>query len=171
MSGSGATSFALFGDRTAAEEARTALAAAEPRWWCAAVRQRILIPPLPGSTNLSQPGYDHGYPLDGFPVGFGTGRAPRFGGFRDGLPDRRADQARQRLAQQTDRRTHALGLGCRTLIGAVKPFRGGLGSSLTVYLLFSDVRRNLGDFGRDIRRRAEEDPLVDPEKEGYQACP
>jgi hypothetical protein len=47
------------------------------------------------------------------------------------LPDRRAHQARQWLAQQTDRRTHALKLGCRTLIGAVKPFRGGHGSSLT----------------------------------------
>ena len=35
MSGSGATCFALFADRTAAEEARAALAAAEPRWWCA----------------------------------------------------------------------------------------------------------------------------------------
>ena len=41
-------------------------------------------------------------------------------------------RTRQRLAQQTDRRTHALGLGCRTLIGAVKPFRGGHGSSLTL---------------------------------------
>src|SRR6185437_10059413 len=45
------------------------------------------------------------------------------------LPDRRADQARQQLAQQPARRTHALGLGCRTLIGggeqnqSVKPFR------------------------------------------------
>jgi 4-diphosphocytidyl-2-C-methyl-D-erythritol kinase len=36
MSGSGATCFALFGDRGAAEEARVALAAAEPQWWCAA---------------------------------------------------------------------------------------------------------------------------------------
>ncbi len=36
MSGSGATCFALFADRAAAERARTALAAAEPRWWCAA---------------------------------------------------------------------------------------------------------------------------------------
>jgi 4-diphosphocytidyl-2-C-methyl-D-erythritol kinase len=36
MSGSGATCFALFADRAAAEEARAALAAAEPRWWCAA---------------------------------------------------------------------------------------------------------------------------------------
>jgi 4-diphosphocytidyl-2-C-methyl-D-erythritol kinase len=36
MSGSGATCFALFADRTAAEEASTTLAAAEPRWWCAA---------------------------------------------------------------------------------------------------------------------------------------
>jgi 4-diphosphocytidyl-2-C-methyl-D-erythritol kinase len=35
MSGSGATCFALFADRAAAELARTALAAAEPRWWCA----------------------------------------------------------------------------------------------------------------------------------------
>ena len=51
MSGSGATCFALFADRTAAEEARTALAAVEPRWWYAAVRQRILIPPFPGSSS------------------------------------------------------------------------------------------------------------------------
>ena len=36
MSGSGATCFALFPDRRAAEAARDALAAAEPRWWCAA---------------------------------------------------------------------------------------------------------------------------------------
>jgi 4-diphosphocytidyl-2-C-methyl-D-erythritol kinase len=36
MSGSGATCFALFGDRGAAEQARAALAAAEPLWWCAA---------------------------------------------------------------------------------------------------------------------------------------
>jgi 4-diphosphocytidyl-2-C-methyl-D-erythritol kinase len=36
MSGSGATCFALFGDRAAAEQARAALAAAKPRWWCAA---------------------------------------------------------------------------------------------------------------------------------------
>jgi 4-diphosphocytidyl-2-C-methyl-D-erythritol kinase len=36
MSGSGATCFALFSDRSAAEEARLALAAAEPGWWCAA---------------------------------------------------------------------------------------------------------------------------------------
>ena len=36
MSGSGATCFALFPNRSAAHEARAALAAAEPRWWCAA---------------------------------------------------------------------------------------------------------------------------------------
>lgn len=36
MSGSGTTCFALFGDRAAAARARAALAAAEPRWWCAA---------------------------------------------------------------------------------------------------------------------------------------
>ena len=36
MSGSGATCFALFADRAAAEEARAVVAAAEPRWWCAA---------------------------------------------------------------------------------------------------------------------------------------
>jgi 4-diphosphocytidyl-2-C-methyl-D-erythritol kinase len=36
MSGSGATCFALFADRAAAEEARALVAAAEPRWWCAA---------------------------------------------------------------------------------------------------------------------------------------
>jgi 4-diphosphocytidyl-2-C-methyl-D-erythritol kinase len=36
MSGSGATCFALFADCAAAERARAALAAAEPRWWCAA---------------------------------------------------------------------------------------------------------------------------------------
>jgi 4-diphosphocytidyl-2-C-methyl-D-erythritol kinase len=36
MSGSGATCFALFADRAAAEEARALLRAAEPRWWCAA---------------------------------------------------------------------------------------------------------------------------------------
>jgi len=35
MSGSGATCFALFSDRNAAEEAGGALAAAEPGWWCA----------------------------------------------------------------------------------------------------------------------------------------
>jgi 4-diphosphocytidyl-2-C-methyl-D-erythritol kinase len=36
MSGSGATCFALFADRSAAERARSALLAAEPSWWCAA---------------------------------------------------------------------------------------------------------------------------------------
>jgi 4-diphosphocytidyl-2-C-methyl-D-erythritol kinase len=36
MSGTGATCFALFGDRGAAESAGAALAAAEPLWWCAA---------------------------------------------------------------------------------------------------------------------------------------
>ncbi len=36
MSGSGATCFALFADRMAAERARVALAAAKPRWWSAA---------------------------------------------------------------------------------------------------------------------------------------
>jgi 4-diphosphocytidyl-2-C-methyl-D-erythritol kinase len=36
MSGSGATCFALFADRAAAEEARALVAAAEPRWWSAA---------------------------------------------------------------------------------------------------------------------------------------
>lgn len=36
MSGSGATCFALFADREAAEDARALLRAAEPRWWCAA---------------------------------------------------------------------------------------------------------------------------------------
>ena len=36
MSGSGATCFALFPDRGAAEEALTVLAVAEPDWWCAA---------------------------------------------------------------------------------------------------------------------------------------
>lgn len=36
MSGSGATCFALFADRDAAQNARAVLAAAEPRWWCAA---------------------------------------------------------------------------------------------------------------------------------------
>ncbi len=36
MSGSGATCFALFADRVAAERARARLAAAEPQWWCAA---------------------------------------------------------------------------------------------------------------------------------------
>ncbi|HTV45897.1 MAG TPA: 4-(cytidine 5'-diphospho)-2-C-methyl-D-erythritol kinase [Stellaceae bacterium] len=36
MSGSGATCFALFADRTAADRACAALAAAEPGWWCAA---------------------------------------------------------------------------------------------------------------------------------------
>ena len=36
MSGSGATCFALFADRAAAEEARALVAAAEPRWWGAA---------------------------------------------------------------------------------------------------------------------------------------
>jgi len=36
MSGSGATCFALFPGRSAAYQARVALAAAEPQWWCAA---------------------------------------------------------------------------------------------------------------------------------------
>jgi len=36
MSGSGATCFALFSDRSTAEAARISLAAAEPGWWCAA---------------------------------------------------------------------------------------------------------------------------------------
>jgi 4-diphosphocytidyl-2-C-methyl-D-erythritol kinase len=36
MSGSGASCFALFADRAAAEEARAALARAEPGWWTAA---------------------------------------------------------------------------------------------------------------------------------------
>ena len=36
MSGSGATCFALFPDRSAAHQARAALETAEPRWWCAA---------------------------------------------------------------------------------------------------------------------------------------
>ncbi|MBV9198788.1 MAG: 4-(cytidine 5'-diphospho)-2-C-methyl-D-erythritol kinase [Alphaproteobacteria bacterium] len=36
MSGSGATCFALFGDRAAAERARATLATAKPGWWCAA---------------------------------------------------------------------------------------------------------------------------------------
>jgi len=36
MSGSGAGCYALFPDRRAAEQGRAALAAAEPRWWCAA---------------------------------------------------------------------------------------------------------------------------------------
>jgi len=36
MSGSGATCFALFADRAAAEHGRKALSAAEPGWWCAA---------------------------------------------------------------------------------------------------------------------------------------
>jgi 4-diphosphocytidyl-2-C-methyl-D-erythritol kinase len=36
MSGSGATCFALFHDRTSAEQARRTVAAAEPGWWCAA---------------------------------------------------------------------------------------------------------------------------------------
>jgi 4-diphosphocytidyl-2-C-methyl-D-erythritol kinase len=36
MSGSGASCFALFADRAAAEAARTQLAAGYPQWWCAA---------------------------------------------------------------------------------------------------------------------------------------
>lgn len=36
MSGSGATCFALFDDRAAAERARAVLAVARPGWWCAA---------------------------------------------------------------------------------------------------------------------------------------
>jgi 4-diphosphocytidyl-2-C-methyl-D-erythritol kinase len=36
MSGSGATCFALFGDRGKAEQARAVLTATEPQWWCAA---------------------------------------------------------------------------------------------------------------------------------------
>jgi hypothetical protein len=45
MSGSGATCFALFSDRGAAHEARAALAATEPQWWCAAgglVRREVV---------------------------------------------------------------------------------------------------------------------------------
>jgi hypothetical protein len=38
-----------------------------------------------------------------------------------------------------DRRTHTLELGCRTLSGAVKPFRKGHGSSLTLYDLSVDM--------------------------------
>ena len=38
-------------------------------------------------------------------------------------------------------------------------------SERLVDLLFGNIRRNLGDFSRDVRRRAEEDPLVDSEKE------
>ena len=34
-----------------------------------------------------------------------------------------------------------MGLGCRTLIGAVKPFRGGHGSSLTPIQLFNRQNR------------------------------
>ena len=54
MSGSGPTCFALFRDRGAAEEARVALAAAEPQWWCAAgdlVRGEVVAgqaPRIPG---------------------------------------------------------------------------------------------------------------------------
>ena len=73
MSGSGATCFALFADRTAAEEARTALAAVEPRWWCAAVRQRILIPPFPGS-NPGAPCGESGANKD-----FGANSRPHLG--------------------------------------------------------------------------------------------
>jgi 4-diphosphocytidyl-2-C-methyl-D-erythritol kinase len=36
MSGSGASAFALFADRAAAERAQQALAAAQPGWWCTA---------------------------------------------------------------------------------------------------------------------------------------
>jgi len=36
MSGSGGTCFALFANRATAEKARALVAAAEPRWWCAA---------------------------------------------------------------------------------------------------------------------------------------
>jgi hypothetical protein len=38
-------------------------------------------------------------------------------------------------------------------------------SERLIDLLFGDIRRNLCDFGCDVRRRAEEDPLVDSEKE------
>jgi 4-diphosphocytidyl-2-C-methyl-D-erythritol kinase len=38
MSGSGASCFALFSDRSAAERACAKLAAAQPQWWCAAGR-------------------------------------------------------------------------------------------------------------------------------------
>jgi 4-diphosphocytidyl-2-C-methyl-D-erythritol kinase len=57
MSGSGATCFALFPDQNAAHEARAALAAAEPQWWCAAgalvrgetvVREVLEFPVKPG---------------------------------------------------------------------------------------------------------------------------
>ena len=38
-------------------------------------------------------------------------------------------------------------------------------SECLVDLFFGDIRRNLCDFGRDVCRRAEKDPLVDSEKE------
>jgi len=49
-----------------------------------------------------------------------------------------------------DRRTHTLELGCRTLSGAVKPFRKGHGSSLTAHQL---QERTQGGASRALRRR------------------
>jgi hypothetical protein len=67
------------------------------------------------------------------------------------LSERRADQAREQLAQQPARRsTHALGLGCRTLIGGgeqnrpVKPSDGGRGSSLAEYPHGAFLVRHVG---------------------------
>ena len=55
-----------------------------------------------------------------------------------------------------DRRTHTLELGCRTLSGAVKPFRKGHGSSLTIMPLFLPVlgvgMRGLGTKENNIDR-------------------
>jgi 4-diphosphocytidyl-2-C-methyl-D-erythritol kinase len=51
MSGSGATCFALFPDRGAAERAAAILAAAEPGWWCAAGALLSVLPEVrPGAS-------------------------------------------------------------------------------------------------------------------------
>ena len=51
MSGSGATCFALFADRATADAARARLAAAMPRWWCAA---GALLPARPEGVNTHE---------------------------------------------------------------------------------------------------------------------
>jgi 4-diphosphocytidyl-2-C-methyl-D-erythritol kinase len=54
MSGSGATCFALFGDRAAALAAGAALARAEPSWWSAAGALMNAAPPV--DEDCAQPG-------------------------------------------------------------------------------------------------------------------
>jgi 4-diphosphocytidyl-2-C-methyl-D-erythritol kinase len=63
MSGSGATCFALFADRGAAEYAGTALAAAQPGWWVRAGELLSSPPSLrPASEAGSRPNFPAGYP-------------------------------------------------------------------------------------------------------------